>query len=154
MYSVRGSAFSDMVSVNASRPLQLSRRNRQDRELAAQLALAEQVRAEREEETRAHLADTLGLLHAWQRNRERLARYETSLIPLAGERTRAAIATYRGGNGTLEAVLAARMAAVTTELDELVLELETARLWAELNYLIPAAAAHGDNTTHGASDGT
>ena len=49
MYSQRGPAFSNMVTVGVSVPLQWDQRNRQDRELAAKLAKAEQVRAEREE---------------------------------------------------------------------------------------------------------
>jgi outer membrane protein TolC len=162
MYSARGSAFSDMVSVNVSRPLQWRQPNRQDRELSAQLGLAEQMRAEREEETRAHLAEAQALLEAWQRNLERLERYTSTLIPLAGERTRAAIAAYRGGSGTLEAVLDARLGEIGTRLDELALERETAQLWAELNYLIPVGApAHGDAApehegaaTQGAGSGT
>ncbi|HEX9875412.1 MAG TPA: TolC family protein [Gammaproteobacteria bacterium] len=157
MYSARGSSFSDMVSVNVSRPLQWRQRNRQDRELSAKLALSEQMRAEREEETRAHLAETQALLHAWRNNRERLGRYASSLIPLTSERTRAAIAAYRGGNGTLESVLDARAAEIATGLDELALERETAQLWAELNYLIPAgvdASMHGGAATQGAGDAT
>jgi outer membrane protein TolC len=157
MYSARGSSFSDMVSVNVSRPLQWWQRSRQDRELSAKLALSEQMRAEREEETRAHLAETQALLYAWQNNRERLGRYASAVIPLTSERTRAAIAAYRGGNGTLESVLDARVAQIATRLDELALERETAELWAELNYLIPAgvdAPMHGDAAAQGAGDAT
>jgi outer membrane protein TolC len=145
MYNLRGSAFSDMVSLNVWRPLQWRQRNRQDRELAAKLAVAEQMQAEREEETRAHLADAQALLEAWQGNRERLERYGSTLVPLAAERTVAATTTYRSGRGTLDAVLASRLDEIETRLDELGLELETARLWAELEYLIPAghdATAH------------
>lgn len=157
MYSARGSAFSDMVSVNVSRPLQWRQAHRQDREVAARLGLAEQRRAEREEETRVHLAEAQVLLHAWQENRERLERYTSTLIPLAGDRTRAAIAAYRGGSGTLEAVLDARMGEIAARLDELALERETAELWAELNYLIPAGvdvSVHGGAVMREASDET
>ena len=141
MYSQRGPGFSDMMSLNVSKPLQWRQRSRQDRELAAKLAIAEGMRAEREEETRAHIAEARALLQAWHRNRERLGRYADTLIPLAGERTVAATAAYRGGTGTLEAVLDARVAEIETRLDHLMLEMETAELWAEINYLIPAAYA-------------
>jgi len=57
-YGQRGEAFSDMVSLAVSVPLQRDQENRQDRELTARLAKAEQARAEREEMTRAHLAET------------------------------------------------------------------------------------------------
>ena len=137
MYSQRGPDFSDMVSVNVTKPLQWREKSRQNRELAAKLATAEQMRAEREEETRVHVADARALLQGWQGNRERLGRYTSTLIPLAGERTAAATAAYRGRSGTLTAVLEARVAEIETRMSHLTLEMETAELWAELNYLIP-----------------
>lgn len=139
MYSQRGEAFSNMVSIAVSVPLQWDRKNRQDRELAARLAKAEQARAEREEMTRAHLAET-GRWHAtWRSNLARLADYDATLIPLAAERTRAALAAYRGGRGELAGVLEARRMEIDTRLERLRIEMETAGLWVELEYLIPAA---------------
>ena len=44
MFSQRGSAYSNMVSLNVSIPLQWDQKNRQDREVSARLALAEQLR--------------------------------------------------------------------------------------------------------------
>lgn len=137
MYSQRGSAYSNMVSVNLSIPLQLDSKNRQDRDVAAKLALAEQMRAQREEATREHLAETRSWLQEWQSNRERLAQYDASLIPLAMERTRAALASYRGGSGPLGGVLEARRLEIDTRMDRLRLEMETAARWAQLEYLVP-----------------
>ena len=51
----------------------------------------------------------------------------------------AATAAYRGGTGTLDAVLEARVDEIDTRLDHLMLEMETAELWAEINYLVPIA---------------
>ena len=138
MYSQRGSAYSNMVSVNVAVPLQWDQKDRQDRELAARLAMVDQARAEREEATRMHVAEALAMWQEWQSNRERIARYDNSLIPLAGERTRAAIAAYRGAGGTLAAVLDARRSEIDTRMERLRLDMDTARLWAQLNYLIPA----------------
>lgn len=138
MYSQRGPAYSNMVSVNVSVPLQWDQKNRQDRELSAKLAVAEQMRAQREEATREHVADTRMWLQEWQSNRERLAQYDIALIPLSLERTRAAIAAYRGASGPLTAVLEARRMAIDTQMDRLRLAMETAALWAQLEYLIPA----------------
>lgn len=146
MVNQRGPAYSNMISVNVSIPLQWDQKNRQDRELAAKLATAEQMRAQREEAAREHVAEAQAMLQEWQSNRERLTRYDGSLIPLAADRTRAALAGYRGGTVNLSAVLDARRAEIDTRLERLRLDLETARLWAQLNYLIPAghdvAAAH------------
>jgi outer membrane protein TolC len=144
MYSQRGSDFSDMVSVNVSRPLQWRQRNRQDRELTAKLSLATQLRAEREEETRMHLADAQALLQEWQGNRARLERYESTLIPLAAARTLAATTAYRSGTATLSAALDSRLGEIATRIDRLTLEMQTAQLWAQLAYLIPAD--HGTDT--------
>jgi outer membrane protein TolC len=141
MYSQRGPAYSNMVSVNVSIPLQWDQKNRQDREVAAKLASVEQMRAQREEETRMHVAAALAMLQEWRSDRERLARYDSSLLPLATERTRAAIVGYRSGASPLTAVLEARRGEIDARMERLRLEMDAARLWAQLNYLVPAG--HG-----------
>jgi outer membrane protein TolC len=136
MFSQRGSAYSNMVSVNVSIPLQLDAGNRQDRELAAKLAVVEQLRAQREEAAREHLAETRSWLQEWQSGRDRLTHYDSTLIPLTAERTRAALAAYRSGSGPLGAVLEARRMEIDTRMDRLRLEMETAGRWAQLEYLV------------------
>ena len=138
MFSQRGPAYSNMLSLNLSVPLQWDRANRQDRELGARLALAQQLGAEREEATRAHVAEAAAMLQEWQAERARLARYDQMLVPLAGERTRAAITAYRSNTGPLSAVLEARRAELDTGIERLRLEGDAARLWAQLNFMIPA----------------
>ncbi|CAN5897197.1 TolC family protein [soil metagenome] len=147
MYSQRGPAYSNMVSVNVSIPLQFDQQNRQDRDVAAKLAVVEQMRAQREEAVRERTAETLGWLQEWHSDRDRLAHYDSELVVLAFERTRAAMAAYRGGSGSLSAVLDARRLEIDTRLDRLRLEMEAAALWARLEYLMgpdvePAAAAN------------
>jgi outer membrane protein TolC len=137
MYSQRGPAYSNMLSFNVSVPLQWDQKQRQDRELAARLADVEQARAQREEAQRALAAEIRTMQQQWRSGRERLQRYDAELLPLAAERTRAALATYRGGSGPLAMVLDARRAEIDTGLERLRLELDTARLWAQLNHLIP-----------------
>lgn len=137
MYNQRGPAYSNMISINLSVPLQWDQKNRQDRELAAKLAIALQLRAEREEVTRMVTAEALAMLQEWRSDRERLAHFDASLLPLATERTRASIAAYRGGSGPLTAVLEARRGEIDTRMDRLRLEMGAARLWAQINYLMP-----------------
>jgi outer membrane protein TolC len=149
MFSQRGSVYSNMMSLNVSVPLQWDQKNRQDREVAARLALAEQVREQREEATREHVAETRIWLLQWQSSHERLADYDSALVPLATERTRAALAAYRGGSGPLSAVLEARRMEIDTRMERLRLEMETAALWARLEYLIPAE--HQPGPTNGAT---
>lgn len=141
MYSQRGPAYSNMVSVNVSIPFQFDQKNRQDRELAAKLAVVEQLRAQREESTRERLAEALGWLQEWQSDQDRLTHYDSELIQLTAERNRAATAAYRGGSGTLSAVLEARRMEIDARMDRLRLEMDAAALWAQLEYLVPAEQA-------------
>ena len=137
MYSQRGPAYSNMVSINVSVPLQWDQKNRQDRDVAAKLALLEQMRAQREEATREIAAQIRSAWQEWQSNRHRLTHYDTTLQPLAAERTRAALAAYRGGGAPLTAVLEARRMEIDLRMERLSLEMQTASLWAQLEYLIP-----------------
>jgi len=152
MYGQRGPTFPDMVSLNLRIPLQWNQERRQDRELAAQLAKVEQMRFEREETVRERTAQTRERLERWERNRARLAGYDRSLVPLAADRTQAQIAAYRGGGGTLTAVLEARRMEIDVRIERLRLELETDTLWASIEFLIPhlrrnAAGEHPIITT-------
>jgi len=144
MYSLRGSAYSNMISVGVSVPLQWDAAQRQDREVAAKLALLDQARAEREEMGRAHAAEVRAMLTEWESGRERIARYARELLPLATARTEALQSAYRGGRSSLADVLAAYRAEIDVRLQALQIEADTARFWAQLGFLIPArdAALH------------
>jgi outer membrane protein TolC len=109
--------------------------------LSAKLATVEQVKAERDDMLLAHVAETRAMINEWENGRERLARYERELIPLAKERATAALAAYRGGKANLADVLMARRTEIDVRLQGLQLAAETARLWAQLNFLFPSDAA-------------
>lgn len=136
-YAQRGSAFSDMVSVGVSMPLQWDQARRQNRELAARQAQVEQARAERDDMLRAHVAEVRALVDDWQSGLNRLQRYREQLLPLSKTRTQAALASWRGGRGALSDVLAARRALLDTRLQALQLEMQTALAWADLEFLLP-----------------
>lgn len=140
-FQQRGQPYSNMVSVGVSVPLQWDRKNRQDRELAAKLALADQAKDEREEMLRAHVAETRVMLDEWQNGRDRLARYRDALVPLAGSRSAAVLAAYRGGKATLAETLAVQRNELDVRLQALQLEADTAKLWAQLNFLYPTGMA-------------
>jgi outer membrane protein TolC len=129
-----------MVSVGVSIPLQWDQKNRQERELASKLAMAEQARAEREEALRAHVGEVRAMVIEWENGRERLARYERELTPLARERTRAALTAYQGGKASLTDLLLARRDEIEVRMHAVQLEMEIARLWAQLNFLFPDSA--------------
>jgi outer membrane protein TolC len=145
-YQQRGAAYSNMISVGVSVPLQWDQKNRQDRELASKLALVEQARAEREEMLREHVAETRAMISEWDNDRERSTRYQGELIPLARERTAATITAYRGGKAGLSEVLAARRNEIDVRLQALQLEADAARLWAQLNFLYPEAGTAAGST--------
>lgn len=137
-FQQRGPAYSNMVSVGISLPFQWDQKNRQDRELSSKLAMVEQAKAERDETLRAHVAETRAMIEEWQSGLERSSRYERELIPLAKERTQATLGAYRGGKSSLPDVLAARRNEIDVRLQALQLQADTARLWAQLNFLFPA----------------
>ncbi|MGQ3054434.1 MAG: TolC family protein, partial [Roseateles sp.] len=137
MFSQRGSRYSNMVSLAVSLPLPWDRPQRQDRELAARLAQAEALRAEREELSREHRAETEGWLDAWRAGLARLTLIDREREPLARQRIDAALGAYRGGSTALATVLEARRTALALRMERIDVELETARLWARLEFLIP-----------------
>ncbi len=137
-YSQRGPAYSNMVSINLSVPLQWDPKNRQDRELAARLASVDEARARRGELQRAHEAEVRAMLQEWHSHEERLGRYDASLLPVATQRSEAALASYRAGSGPLTAVLDARRGELEVRIERLRIEMDRARIWAQLNYLLPS----------------
>lgn len=140
-YSQRGAQYSNMLSVGVSVPLQWDQKNRQDREVAAKLAMADEAHAEREEMLRAHVAEVGTMINEWESTKERQDRIQHELLPLATERSAAAMGAYRGGKSTLNEVLSARRNEAEVKLQAVQFEKEAARLWAQLTYLIP----HSEN---------
>src|SRR3989441_10875001 len=136
-YGQRGPAFSNMISVMVSIDLPWEAEKRQDRDLAAKRLLAEQARAQTEEARRMHEAELRGFYADWQTAGVRSERFEKLLLPLARERVAAALAAYRGGRGELGGGLEARRAETETRLGFVQAQLERARAWAKLNFLLP-----------------
>ena len=135
-YAQRGPAFSNMLSIGVSIPLQWDQKNRQDRELGAKLALVDEARARYEDMLRKNEAEVGSLLNEWQTGKDRLARFRDALIPAARQRTEATLTAYRTGKSDLAAGLLARRDEIDVRMQALNLEMETARAWAQLNFLI------------------
>ncbi|HZM46072.1 MAG TPA: TolC family protein [Burkholderiales bacterium] len=145
MYAQRGPAYSNMVSFGIAIPLQWDQKNRQNREVAAKLAMAEQAEAQREEMLRAHVAEVRNMVNEWENLKERRARYSRELLPLSAQRTEAVTTAYRGARSTLGEVFAARRNEIDVRLQALQLEAEQARIWAQLNFLIPHSTVALEN---------
>ncbi len=136
-FAQRGPAYSNMLSIGVRIDLPIFQSRRQDPALASKVALVEQVRAQAEDARRGHAAEIEIMLADWNAAKTRLQRYGSALLPLAGERTEVALASYRGGKGDLLPVLEARKSEIDLRINQLQIEAELARAWAQLNFLLP-----------------
>lgn len=134
-YQQRGAAYPNMLSVGISLPMQWDQGKRQNRELSAKLAMAAQAGAEHEEALRMLVAETENTLSEWRSKRERLARFQNKLLPLAQQRSAANLAAYRGGKLSLSELLATQRNEIETRLQSLQLEADAAKLWMTLQFL-------------------
>ena len=139
-YSMRGTGKSDMVSLMWRIDLPWSQGTRQDREYAAKLKERDAVAAMREDVRRMREAEVRQMLVEWNAMREQAQRIRGELIPLARSRTEAALASYRGGMGSLAMVLDARRGELEADLMLVNMEQAAARAWAWLANLIPGSA--------------
>ena len=136
-FAQRGPAYSNMLSVGVRIDLPIFQSRRQDPALASKVALVEQVRAQAEDARRGHAAEIGAMLADWNAAKSRLQRFASTLLPLAGERSEVALASYRGGKGDLAPVLDARRGEIDIRMNQLQAEAELARAWAQLNFLLP-----------------
>jgi outer membrane protein TolC len=136
-YAQRGPAYSNMLSLQVSIDLPLFADRRQNREATARAAQVEQARALREDALRQHLAEAAVAQVEWEAATARLKRFDDDLLPLTRDRTRLALASYRGGFGALSAVLEARRAELDLRLQKWQLAAEQGRAQAQLLYFLP-----------------
>jgi outer membrane protein TolC len=136
-YAVRGAPYSNMVSVMFSIDLPWSPGTRQDREYAAKLKELDAARAMREDTRRMRSAEVEAMRVEWESARAQAERIRVELLPLAAQRIDAALAAYRGGTGSLAAVLEARRAELDANLSLISQEQALAKAWAYLNFVVP-----------------
>jgi outer membrane protein TolC len=144
-FQQRGSAYSNMASIGVSIPFQWDQKNRQDRQLSSKLAMVDEAASERDEMLRDHVVQTRLMINEWHNDRERVVRYARDLVPLATERTRASVAAYSGGKLSLVEVLTARRNEIEVRLQALQLQADTAKIWAQLNFLFPTNASMAEH---------
>lgn len=143
VYTAYRPNYADFVGIQFTVGLPYFTKNRQDRELASAL---QQSRAAQE-----HKRDTLRELHAqvnqdyldWQHYTERLADFDSSIIPDAQRRVDAARSSYGAGKASFDSVLLARRGQLDVQLQRLTLSVEVARAQVRLDYLT-ASQASGD----------
>jgi outer membrane protein TolC len=136
-YGKRAPGLSDMVMLEVGVSLPLFTHNRQDRGISARQAQRDAVQADREDARRAQREAVTRALAGWQGWGRQLERYRQTLLPLARDRARTALAGYRGG-GPLQPWLDARRAEIELRLNYVDALAAHARLWASLAYLLPS----------------
>ena len=128
--------FSDLVSVEFSIDLPLFPGNRQDRGIAARQADYEAMRDAHEDARRAQLQQLQTDLAQWAGLKRRVARDEQQLLPLARDRSRIALAAYRGG-GEMQPWLSARRDEIEVQITHARMTGELGRAWSALAFLLP-----------------
>jgi outer membrane protein TolC len=136
MYSKRGPAYGDMVSVQVGVELPFFTANRQDRRLASKLAAKTKHEQQHENHRRMLIAELESAHASWQTLSLRGERFDRDILPEAQRRVEAALAGYRGGRVDLVAVIEARRAELELRLQRLVLQVERERARAQLDYLV------------------
>jgi outer membrane protein TolC len=131
-YAVRGSDYSNMLSLMVRVDLPWSPGTRQDREYAAKLKERDATREMREDTRRLRESEVRQMLAEWTSARAQAARIRDEMVPLARARTEVALAAYRGGAASLAAVLDSRRAELDAELALVAMEQTAARAWAWL----------------------
>jgi cobalt-zinc-cadmium efflux system outer membrane protein len=134
-YAQRGPDYSNMVTLEFHIALPLFAKNRQNPVIAEKLALVRAHEAERDAEVRMHTAEIRTELAQWRRGRERLQNYQAELLPLARDRSRAAIASYGAGRGDLRLATDSLIQEINTQLAYVQLEGSVANAWASLYFL-------------------
>lgn len=140
LYGQRAGPLSDMVMVQFGVTLPLFTRNRQDRAIGAkeeQWEAAQDNHEDARREQRAVIARTVASWQGWGRQ---IQRYQDTLLPLNRDRTKTALAAYRGGSA-LQQWLDARREEIEQRLSYADALAARAHLWASLAYLLPTPEA-------------
>jgi outer membrane protein TolC len=142
-YAKRGPDFSDMASLQFTVDLPFFARNRQNPVIEARSADVRRAQAEREGELRMHQAEFEQMLTSWESTGEQLKFIEAERLPLARERSRAALAAYRASAGEMRPALEAFEDETNLLLERANLQIERAMAWSYLRYLDIAQGTTG-----------
>ncbi len=133
-YQHRGARFSDMVMLQFSVDLPLFAESRQNPRIAAKVAQRRALDAERDASLREHQAMLERDFAEYIRLSHSATRYRAVLLPLAEEKIALTLAAWRGGQGTLAQVLAARRERIEIQLKARAIAGTRAELAARLHY--------------------
>lgn len=140
LYGQRAGPLSDMVMLQFGVTLPLFTRNRQDRAISAKEEQWEAAQDAHEDARREQRAAVARALATWQGLAQQIQRYQNTMLPLDRDRSKTALAAYRGG-GALQPWLDARRDEIELRLGYVDTLTARARLWASLAYLLPTSEA-------------
>ncbi|WP_333676574.1 TolC family protein [Dyella sp.] len=140
LYGQRAGPLSDMVMLQFGVTLPLFTRNRQDRAISAKEEQWEAAQDAHEDARREQRAAVARALATWQGLAQQIQRYQNTMLPLDRDRSKTALAAYRGG-GALQPWLDARRDEIELRLGYVDALTARARLWASLAYLLPTSEA-------------
>jgi outer membrane protein TolC len=133
-YGRRGSAFSDMVSLQFTLDLPLFARTRQDPQIAAKRQELNRVEAQRDAMLRDHTQELDAELAEYEMITRQLARLRDAHLPLAQQKVDYQFASYRAGKADLTAVLNARRELIDERLKDIELDGKRAATVAKLYF--------------------
>ena len=137
--SFAGAPYPHNVSLEFTVDLPIFTRTRQGPRLEAKLKELDAARALREAAQRQQLAEIQAMTAEWESAHQQAMRIRDELIPLTIQKREASLAAYRGGTGTLAAVLETRRDDLNARLSLVQQELAAAKAWAWLAYIFPVA---------------
>jgi outer membrane protein TolC len=135
MYSRRGPAYSDMVSVQVGIELPLFTANRQDRRVASRLANKARHEQQHENHRRMLVAELESAHAAWRALVQRERHFAGDVLPRSAARVDAALIGYKAARIELPAVIEAHRMHVELAQQHLALQVDLARARAQLDYL-------------------
>lgn len=137
-YGQRDRDRSDMLSIEVGIALPWFQRGRTDSGVLAREAEYRQSLAMRDDERRALAADIEAAYARWEALKRQVSLHEDRLLPIARDRSAAALAAYRAG-GELQPWLDAREAELEVHRSHAEHLGELGHAWAALAFLVPEA---------------
>jgi len=134
-----GSKYGDWIALKITIELPLFNWSNDNPLHAAKLKELDAARAMREEVRRKYVAEVQGMIAEWESAWAQARRTRDELLPLTVQRREAAMAAYRGGTGSLGAVLDARRAELDAKLTLIAQEQAAAKAWAWLAFVFPVS---------------
>lgn len=142
----RGGGGSNVMWLEVGVGLPLFPGNRQDRGINARSADLAAVHASREDARRMQAESVRRAFARWQGLGTQVTRTRDTLLPLAHDRTRIALAAYSGG-APLQPWLDARRDEIDTRIDYAALLGEWGQAWVAIAYLLPGTRTDTASTS-------